>query len=413
MSQNLNYTDDHFTNALVSIQGFDIGGTLGENGGFPQMTIKEIVLAESLLTPGLQTSVTFQSQLYTGTYKNFDSWKNQNINFTLTKENGASLSVLQKVYRLDNRDFMPVNVGQTEEFTVHACDQTLLNDAKTLVSKSWKCTEPSSIVSYVLQSCAGATLIDVENCGPTRDYIAENIHPFQVVAQQGNVALAGDDPSFVHFMTYAPGGGQHHFRSLKSLCRQGPVATYKHGENGFDGGAGPLNSGGYQNPNVALAFMFPCDFDYLSDLLNGLDENGQNMNTVAMFNPLNLSAFQVGNSSGGCGIGGFNFKTAMSNSGTSQQMDSCNYEVEKYLLKRQARMALLERDKVALRMTVPWNPNLHAGSVINLDWRDRYGNVVYGNGTYLISSMQHIVRLGGFAVTSLDCVSTSVAGGIV
>lgn len=410
MSQQLKFRDPKFTQALVSINDFDIGGMID---GFPQLTIKEIVLGESLLTPGLQTSVTIQSALYTGQYKNFDAWKNQNISFTLEREGNHILPVLQKVYRMDNRDFNPVNVGQTEEFTIHACDQTLLNDAKTLVSKSWKCTEPSDVVSYVLQSCAGATLIDVENCGPTRDYIAENIHPFQVVAQQGNVALNGDDPSFVHFMTYAPGGGQHHFRSLKSMCQQAPIATYKHGETGLDGGSGPMVSGGYQNPYIVLAFMFPCDFDYLSDLLNGLGENGQNMNTVALFNPFDLTSFKVGNTSGGCGIGGFNFKTAMSNAGSEKQIDSCNYEVEKYLLKRQARMALLERDKVALRMTVPWNPYLHAGSVINLDWTDRFGQPVYGNGTYLISSMQHIVRLGGFAVTSLDCVSTSVAGGIV
>lgn len=410
MSQNLLFRDKNFTNALVNIQGFDVGGTIDR---FPQLTIKEIVMGESLLTPGLQTSVTIQSQLYTGTYKNFDEWKNQNLTFSLYKIDGNNnpydlMKVNQKVYRLDNRDFMPVNVGQTEEFTIHACDQTLLNDAKTLVSKSWKCTTPSDVVGYVLQSCAGAQYTDIEDCDPSRDYIAENIHPFQVVAQQGNVALAdGNDPSFVHYMTYGQlGQGIHHFRSLKTLCNQAPIETFVHGETGIDGG-------GYQNRNVVLAFMFPCDYDYLSDLLNGLDENGQNMNTVALFNPLNLSAFQVGNSSGGCGIGGFNFKAAMSNSGTSQQMDSCNYEVEKYLLKRQARMSLLERDKVALRMTVPWNPNVHAGSVIRLDWKDRNGYPVYGFGNYLVSSMKHTIRLGGFSVTSMDCVSTSVAGGIV
>lgn len=404
MSQNLNYRDPQFTHALVSVNGFNIGGI-----DYPQITIKEIVLAESLLTPGLQTSVTMQSALYTGTFKNFDAWKNQPISFSLTREGGTgSLSVTQKVYRLDNREFMPVNVGLTEEFTVHACDQSLLNDAKSLVSKSWKCTNPSDIVSYVLQNCCGVNDVSgVDSCDPTRDYIAENIHPFQVVAQQANVALDGDDPSFVHYMTYE-GIGKHHFKSLKSLCKpSGAVPTYVHGNTGLAG------AGGYQNPNVALSFMFPCDFDYLSDLLNGLDENGQNMNTVALFNPFNLSAFQVGNSSQGCGIGGFNFKAAMTNSGSDKQMDSCNYEVEKYLLKRQARMALLERDKVALRMTVPWNPNLHVGRVINFDWKDTKGNPVYGSGQYLISSMQHIIKLGGFSVTSLDCVSTSVAGGIV
>ena len=133
MAQNLTFRDPRFTQALVSIKGFDIGGTMDS---IPQLTIKEIVLGESLLTPGLQTSVTIQSALYTGGYKNFDAWKNQNVSFTLEREGGANMTVNQKVYRMDNRDFMPVNVGQTEEFTIHACDQTLLNDAKTLVSRS-------------------------------------------------------------------------------------------------------------------------------------------------------------------------------------------------------------------------------------------------------------------------------------
>lgn len=414
MAQNLLYRDPANTNGLVNVNGFDIGGTLD---GFPEITIKEIVLAESLLTPGLQTTVTMQSAIYTPAFKNFDMWKNQSLNFSLFKTDangnpsaGFILPILdQKVYRMDNRDFMPVNVGQTEEFTIHACHPSLLNDAKSLVSKSWKCTSPSDIVEYVLQSCAGVGVLDVESADPSRDYIAENIHPFQVVAQQANVALAdGDDPSFVHYMTYDI-GGTHHFKSLKNLCQQGSIQTFHHSETGYavDG------SRGYSNPNEILAFMFPCDFDYLADVLNGLDENGMDMNTGGFWNPLNLDITQLGNQGGGCGIGGYNYKQSMTNKGTSQQMNGCDTSVEKYLLKRQARMSLLEKDKIALRLSVPWNPNMHVGKIITLEWKNKNGGLVYGSGDYLITSMQHVIRLGGFSVTTMECVSRSVGGGVV
>ena len=69
-----------------------------------------------------------------------------------------------------------------------------------------------------------------------RDYIAENIHPFQVIAQQANMALKGGNPDYVHFMTYGWFGGgswpTHHFRSLSSLCQGNPVRTYSYGDTG-------------------------------------------------------------------------------------------------------------------------------------------------------------------------------------
>ena len=59
---------------LVSISGFDIQGA-GNN--LDQVTIKEINLGESLLTPGLQTAVVCQNSIYIPPGKDFDSFKNK------------------------------------------------------------------------------------------------------------------------------------------------------------------------------------------------------------------------------------------------------------------------------------------------------------------------------------------------
>ena len=47
---------------LVNIKYFDIGGL--DAPEMRQLTVKEIILGESLLTPGLQTAVTFHNNIY-------------------------------------------------------------------------------------------------------------------------------------------------------------------------------------------------------------------------------------------------------------------------------------------------------------------------------------------------------------
>lgn len=402
---------------LVVISG-SVGGISFGSIGQQDYSVKEVLLNESLLNPGLQTIVTFHSYIYTQG-KNLDSFKGGQLQMNLSSRNG-SMSVAQKIYRLDNREFMPSNVSGTEEFTLHACDQSLLNDAKSLVSKSWKCESPDSIVSYVLKSCAGVRNTEIDSAQPSRDYIAENIHPFQVVAQQANVALDGEDPSFLHYMTYK-NNGTHHFKSLKKLCNGSPKATFYYGDAGPNAKSDGSSSEDYKK-NVAIHFVFPCDFDLLSDILNGVDESGQNINSLTTINPLNMATQLLGPGGGGggmsmnssCGIGSGNAKASMTNKGTAKEQGGCETDVEKHLLKRQARMGLLEKDKVALRITTPFRPDLHVGDLIKFEWNGRKNSQkVYGSGTYLISSLTHKIMMGGFSTTTMDCVAQTAGGGIV
>lgn len=405
---NFTYLEEHGT---VKLSNFNITGPENNLNG---VVVKEVILLESILTQSPQTAVKLQSTIYLPPDKNFDVWKNADMSFTLhSPYSSETLDVRQKVYRLADRHFMPTNVGQTEEFTVHACDETLLKDAKCLVSKSWKCTKPSEIVDYVLDHCVEAKEKEVTSANPARDYIAENIHPYQVIQQQANVALDGDDPSFVHFMTYE-NGGKHYFTSLKKLTEAQPKSSF-----GTARQVDIEKGTGYANINYAINFSFPCDFDYLSDLLNGVDIDGKDQNSIATFDPL-IKAFGTmfagGKQDCDCGIGQYNYKMAQSNKATADQRESCNLDVENHLLKRQARMALLEKDKIALRMTVPCNLELHVGQIITLEWKnlkaDRVTDV-YGHGDFLIVSLAHNIKLGGFSVTTMDCVSKTVGQGVV
>jgi hypothetical protein len=388
-----------------------------------ELNVREITLGESLLTPGLQTSVLFNGYLHAspnnkgeaGPPKNFDDFKNKimeiGIERPLLKNFGmdSKLGVSQRIYRLSDRKMLNNN---NEQFRVHACDDSLLNDARSLVSKPWNCTSPSTIVSEVLQSCAGVKNLDVEPSTPIRDYIAENIHPFQVVAQQANAALAdGNDPSFVHYMTYE-NLGTHHFRSINSLTKAAPPIDkpFVFSETGV--------SSGYANPYSILTYNFPCDFDLLSDILNGIDVDGSFISSGIFGNLLGGFFSLFGNQSAECGLGGGNMNIAKTNFNTEQAQSQCPSEIEKYLLKRQARMSLLEQDKIALSLTVPWNPMLHAGKMIDVVFpRKGVGkgdmNMLYGSGSYLIVNLAHTIKNGGFSTTAMECVAQTAGQGIV
>jgi len=402
------YIDDFSTDMVVDF-------LTASDAIFTDFTIEKIILGESLLTPGLQTSIEVSSYVQSLPVKDIDTFKNSDVSITLTKPilgvygRPKSMEIVQKVYRVENRRRINTNI---EQFTIRACDATMLNDAASTVSKSWKCTQPSEIVADILRTCAGARTLDIETADPARDYIAENIHPFQVVSQQCNVSLAnGNDPSFIHYMTYE-NLGTHHFRSLYSLTRKSPIQKFTEYETG-------IVKAGMVDPSHVMSYQFPCDFDLLTDILNGVGPDGKDINSLIVFNPVNKMFSLTGDQTVGCGLGSGVVKMAQTNRNTAQQQNSCNSDVEKYLLKRQARMSLIDRDKIALRMTVPFDPSLHVGEVVEFNLYNKQALAAgqfaknYGSGRYLIMNMFHEVRRGGYAVTNMDCVSSTVGTGVV
>lgn len=376
-----------------------------------ELSVVEVILVESLLTPGLQTSVKFHSYLH---YPNkiLEGFKNSvlgiQINKPILQKFGIpdQMDIVQRVYRLDSRKLISSNI---EEFTLHACDDSLLNDARSLVSQSWKCVTPTSIATQVMQQCLGISTdkMITEASTPARDYIADNIHPFKVIAEQTEVALAGgDDPSFLHYMTYE-NFGTHNFRSLYQLTREQPVFKFKFQETG--------RIKGYSNPESILTYSFPCDFDILSDLLNGVEVDGSSIKSIVVTDPAHYQTGLMGNQAIGCGLGCGPVVSGFTNDNNPENYDSCHMDVQTYLLKRQARMNLLEQDKVALRVTVPWNPILHAGKLIDIEIMNKeIPNVfLFGSGRYLISSLTHTVKNGGYSLTTMDCVADTVGRGVV
>lgn len=381
-----------------------------------QVTPMETQLTESLLTPGLQTTVKCHSYFDNIPIKNLDLYKGSTCTIDIERPvnglygAGTNLKVKQTVYRIGmfKKEGRPgtrkLMNDRIEEFVIHACDPTILTDAETLVSKDWKCTPPSAIVAEML-ACVRARATNVEGSCCPRDWSAQNIHPFQVINLQANAALIGGSPSFLHYMTYE-NLGTHKFRSLDTLVTQSPVGTFEYGQTG-------TASTQYANPYAIMSYNFPCDFDLLTDLLNGIGPTGGDLSSIITINPF-IKGIAGSIPLLSCGKSTI-LKMILSNQGSAGEQLSCPDYAPLYALKRQARMSLLEQDKLALNMIIPWNPDINAGKVIRLILRNKVdGSLLnYGSGDYLIHTVTHTIRYGGYAITMLDCVSTTVGQGVV
>lgn len=394
----------------------------------PDVTVKEVIIGESLLNPSVHCAVTLQSAIHTFQARDWDQYKGQIMGLYISdddyklragkdiSENPRQMHIRQTIYRCDNRHFSSLNTGQIEELTLHTVDDSVLKDAGTVMTQSWECTTPTNVVQQALQQIGvSGSRARVDSSGPAKNYVAESIHPFQVIQQQANMALYnGEDPSFLHYMTFneATGENIHNFRALAQLIKMGgnrPESLYKiYGSDTAITG-GTSFSDGY---NVAVTYNFPCDFDLLSDILNGLGPQGQNLNAFKGFNMASGAMTAFGALMKGDVSSVANMVTGMTTKGTSKQQNVCDSEIEKWLLTRQARMGLLEKDKIALRVTVPWSPWLHVGQVFHFRWDNRYNSTVpvYGTGNYLIVHMTHNIQFGGYATTTLDCIANTLGG---
>ena len=90
---------------------------------FFDLSPKEITLTESLLTPGLQTAITFQSYAHNPLIKNLDTFKaaiaDIKIGKPILKNYGYpdTLELVTRIYRMDNRNLI---TNRIEEFTLRS-----------------------------------------------------------------------------------------------------------------------------------------------------------------------------------------------------------------------------------------------------------------------------------------------------
>ena len=384
---------------------------------FREFSISEIHLSESLMSPSLHASVMVTSYRHNGYVKNWDLLAGSKINISVNRpilaeyNRESKLDVEMTIYRVENRH---PRSPQNDDFKIADIDETALNNAMKRVSKSWKCTPPHAIVGDVMMNCLDVPNLVTEASQPNRTYFAEDIHPYQVVAQQADVALAGgNDPSFLHYMTFEKVVGTHRFESLYGMTRKESIWDYEFIEKGRIDET-------WENPWAMLSYENPCDFDLLSDALNGINPFTGDINrSIVVVNAVNGMVDIVGANPGDCGIGSAGNDVSFTNKYSAGNENNCEVDVEKHKLLRIARLGLLDSDKIAFRLTVAFNPILHVGKMIKIQTPNKVynpdGTITvspdYASGYYLISNMTHKLLPGGFCTTTMDCVSQSVGLG--
>jgi len=364
-----------------------------------ETSVPEIQLRESLLSPTLESSAIIQSTIHTSWERNFDNLKGRVIGFQLASPafEDDVLQVEQIIFRMENRK--RIN-EQTEEYTLQAVDPTIITNHSTRISKMYKCQTPDVVVTEAMAAIDAQ--VDIEKTTPARDYAATNIHPLQVLAEQADVALFANEPDLLHYMTFKD-GGTHHFRSIKSLTQEKSKFAFVYNEKGFG-----LQLG---DPHNIMYYEFPCDFDLLSDILNGVTITGERSASAITVNPTTASGNIVRGKVGeNGGMGGNVAVDAQTSTGTND--DACGSHVEDYAALRQARLALIQPSNIALKITVPFNPILHAGDMIDVTfWNKELGALLYGTGNYLIVTLTHNMKAGGYGVTNLDLISKTAGDG--
>lgn len=386
---------------------------------FGELSLNDVYVYESLLSP--MPTITLKVTDTTHLIKNLYNWKmkgNQPPNVKINLLNPYIEDTLKrnllidnmKIYRIDGRK--PINY-HTEEFNIHIIHGTAFNNQIARMSDYYKKTELSRIVEDAFQSLGVTSASEAEKTEIIRNYMSNNQHPFQVISEIADMSMIGNRAPFLHYMTLENIVGKHYFKSLNSLVVKNKVTgTYKYNEKGFNKQL--------VDPYNIMSYEFPCDFDTLLDLSGGIVHNydlyKDHKPSMVSINPFDSEVYLVDGKSHGSrttqGFGGVLNTGAWSNinmfedskGGIADQPS----QVEKYLHRRSEILSFLHRERVDLKITIPFTPERHVGDKINVEFfSKRIGNgdqKDFGSGEYLVVHMTHNIKVGAYGTSTLECI---------
>lgn len=408
-----------------------------------EITPTNVYIHESILSPTVQISITFLDTIHV--IKNFIQYKIKggempNMSMTVINprfniEGGnhvhsvtrdAELPINNfKVYRMDSR--RPLNYHM-EQYTLHLCSPSIIKNQIYRMSHFYKMKELSKVVEDAMDSAGIKKNVRfIEKTDLKRDYISNNQHPFQVISEIADMSMKDQHAQFLHYMTTEEVQGKHYFVSLKHLIKRADGKNFK-GDFQYSYNEKGANETFYIDD--IMTYEFPCDFDTLLDLSGGIIHNKADHKnhkpSMVSINPFDGGVFMVdGKIHGDNKLRGFggalnagawsnknNFesvKTSGTFIGATTTGDASRPSgVEKYLHKRTENITFLHREKIDLKIVVPFNPTLHAGNLIDVSFFSKREkgtkNKNYGSGIYLIVHLTHDVKVGNYGTSIFECI---------
>ena len=401
-----------------------------------ELSISDVYIYESLLSP--MPTMTVKLTDTTHLIKNLYYWKMKGnqppnvkihiLNPYIDGKKGILIDNL-KIYRLDERKSVNYH---TETFNLHMIHNTAFNNMTARMSEYYKKVELSKVIDDAMTSLGVSSASEVEKTEIIRNYMSNNQHPFQVISEIADMAMNGSRVPYLHYMTFENVVGKHYFKSLNALCvKNKVVGTYKYNEKGAQRQL--------IDPYNIMSYEFPCDFDTLLDLSSGILHNKDlykdHKPSMVSINPFDSEVYLVDGKSHGArktqGFGGVLNTGAWSNinlfeaskggnggqqgPGGQQQQGEIGQgiadqpsQVEKYLHRRTEILSFLHRERVDLKITIPFTPERHVGDKINVEFyskRDGDGTRKdFGSGEYLVVHMTHNIKVGSYGTSTLECI---------
>lgn len=394
---------------------------------FSELSLVDVMVFESILSPDPQITMTLHDA--NQITKNMIDWKlkddkpiklkemklvNPFADYNTRQDGMGAQNVKditikdQIVYRVDQGKL--VNY-YTEEFKVHICSPLTIENMKTRISKFYPKNDISKVVEDALKSVCEKSGIkfDVESTEMKRDYISNNMHPYQIVSEIVDMATKNGWTNYFHFATFEDKKGKHYVKSLKKLIEGSSKITYRYEHKGVGDALTKFDN--------ILSYEFPSFFDTLLDLSHGIidDENLEIEPSMVSLNPFTSTFYIVdGDSNGNQGkpIGGTLNSGAWSNHSTMYDVPN---HCEKYLHTRTGPLAFENKNRPDIKIIVPFNPELHAGEVIKIELDmilegNKYKKN-YGTGDYLVSTLTHNIKTGSYGVTVIEAIYIKESSG--
>ena len=358
-----------------------------------------------------------------GIIENFRLNGNEFIEISFSKAKGADDYNTQtyRVYKAGNRK--PSGNLMSEKFTLYFCSEEMVLSEQVRISKSYPGKEIYKIVNDVLVNKlkVPAKRVNIEPTKGVYDFIVPRMKPFETISWLSTYARPASQSIGADMLFFENKNG-FNFRSLTSMM-SGPVyATYKYEQKNV---SSPDKADDFNNKiKTVLNYQFVKVYDALNEI-----SSGTYANKLISMDPLtrnykitnfDYSVFQ--NKLGGTNTNGI-LSPAVNRLGFTQNQayDSVikvafgnadekrdpyvaaaeagvghDIYIETYVPFRTAQISLA--NYTVIKMTIPGDPNLLAGSVITFNLYS-LNNVSTGreldkfhSGNYLVTSVRHVIQ---------------------
>ena len=298
------------------------------------------------------------------------------VNISIQPQNGPALQCKFVVHSAKPQMH---EAGKGLFGTIDCVDEDFPKAASARIQKGWKQKNADDIIKEVHKEMGSGKPIEVSSGMKQATMTSGTGMPLEIIRNAGHRSNA---KSRGHYFNTNKNGGTSNFKTMKDLTSQGPKRNFTY------------NAAGSANPNSLGDPSTVFDMQYQGSPVTAQKQtNAQGKRFNPQFGKFaNNSKASTGLSTPGLGVKAGEPKVLF------PVVNSIEQEKEKRHEDRDQQN--LNEYTAKLRLLVPLSSDIHAGDIINLN----SGSATYfsdaspnnaASGKWLVSSLMHVVELGG------------------